>query len=105
MVIFSNASIVFIEGNYITKELFSYFVVITNMMYILFSFLSIYVIEKKGIDYTKNIGFIIFIFGCAGLFVSTHIDGYNISIYFNNFFRGCFHDRVFIKGGRCFSSS
>ncbi len=77
VVIYSNISIVFIHNNYINTEIFSYFLIADSMLYVLASFLSIYIIAKKGIDFTKNFGFMIFMFGCLGLFAVSCIDKYN----------------------------
>lgn len=78
VVIYSNISIVFVHNDYINKEVFSYFMIADSMLYVLASFLSIYIIAKKGIDFTKNFGFIIFMFGCLGLFAASCIDRHNI---------------------------
>lgn len=85
IVFLSNASIIFISNNYITKENFSYFITANSLTYIIASFCSIYIIDKKGIDFTKNIGFIVFITGSSSLFISSILDAENIIAILSSF--------------------
>lgn len=81
IVFFSNASIVFVNTN-LTLEKFSYFRSAFSGLYILFSFISVYIINKKGVDYTKNIGFVIFLIGSSGVLVASILDKENINMIF-----------------------
>lgn len=84
-VFFSNASVVFVDLH-MTLEEFTYSGTINSMFYIAASFLSIYLIAKKGIDSTKNAGFIIFTLGASGLFITTIIHNHIIYIIFSCIF-------------------
>lgn len=66
---FSNASIIFINHMGMQEEAFSFYQSANSASYILFSLLSILVINIKGIDFTKNIGFYIFAIGCIAMFL------------------------------------
>lgn len=81
VVFFSNASIVFV-GSQLTIEEFSYLRTTYSTLYIMSSFLSAYLISKKGVDYTKNLGFIIFLIGTFGLFTISVLNENNIHLIF-----------------------
>ncbi|MGB4191502.1 MAG: MFS transporter [Rickettsiales bacterium] len=80
---FSNASIIYVENLMMTKQEFSMYQTINAAIYIIFSFLSIRLIENKGIDYTKNIGFLLFIIGCLAMFIFSEENKTNYHNIFN----------------------
>lgn len=69
---FSNASIIYINHS-ITTDQFSYYQTLNSIIYVIFSFLSVYIIGKKGVDYTKNLGFGIFVAGSILTFITSHL--------------------------------
>lgn len=66
---FSNASIIFIDHLGLSRDKFTYYQSASSWIYIVFSFLSIKIIDKKGLQYTSTLGFIIFIVGCIAMFI------------------------------------
>ncbi len=77
---FANASVIFIDHLGVSKELFSYYQSLNSVVYIIFSFLSVIIINKRGIDYTNSIGFVIFIIGSLSFFIVRKIAPHNINI-------------------------
>lgn len=76
LLFFSNASVILVNRGMSIDE-FTYSNTINAICFIAASFLSIYMIDKKGLDYTKNIGYGIFLLGVLGLFAAAILD-YNI---------------------------
>jgi len=80
VVYIANLSIVFINHLGVDLETFSYYQATTMGTFIVFSLLSIKVIDLKGLDFTKNIGAILALIGTIILFTICLIDSTNINI-------------------------
>lgn len=80
VVYIANLSIVFV--NYLGMDLktFSYYQATTMGTFIIFSLLSIKVIDLKGLDYTKNVGAILALIGTIVFFIICQINPSNINI-------------------------
>ena len=80
VVYIANLSVIFM--NYIGMGLieFSYYQATTMLTFIIFSLFSIKLIDKKGLDYTKNLGGLLALIGSAGLYYISHIDDMDVNI-------------------------
>ncbi len=74
IVYITNLSIIFINHLGIDLSIYSYYQATTMGTFVIFSLLSVKLIEKKGIDFTKNLGGIVSIIGSLGLFFTSLID-------------------------------
>lgn len=80
VVYIANLSIIFINHIGMSLEKFSYYQATTMGTFIIFSLLSIKLIGKKGIDYTKNVGGLFALFGSIGLFTTSQIDVQDVNM-------------------------
>lgn len=80
VVYIANLSVVFINYLGMDLETFSYYQATTMGTFIIFSLLSIKIIDSKGIDYTKNIGAILALIGTTMLFIICLLDPSNINM-------------------------
>jgi len=80
VVYIANLSIIFMNHLGIDLKAFSYYQATTMGTFIIFSLLSIKLIGKKGIDYTKNLGSIVALIGSIGLFGIALIDKTNVNL-------------------------
>lgn len=80
VVYIANLSIILINHFGMDLTTFSYYQASTMGTFIIFSLLSIRLIGKKGLDYTKNLGSILTSIGVLGLFGISQIDVSNINI-------------------------
>ena len=79
---FSNASIIFVGHQVISEQVFSFYQTLNSAVFIVFSFLSIYITTKKDLDFTNNLGFFIFIFGSVSIFLYNILEVQNMNITF-----------------------
>jgi DHA1 family bicyclomycin/chloramphenicol resistance-like MFS transporter len=80
VVYIANLSIIFVNHVGMSIEKFSYYQATTMGTFIIFSLLSIKLIGKKGIDFTKNIGGLFALFGSIGLFITSQIDVLDVNM-------------------------
>lgn len=80
MVYIASLSIILINHFGLDLETFSYYQATTMGTFIIFSLISIKLIGKKGLDYTKNLGAIVSLIGTIGLFCISQINPENINI-------------------------
>lgn|GEM_PF-529422 len=78
VVYIANLSVIFVNHLGISLEDYSYYQATTMGIFVIFSFMSVYLITKKGLDFTKNIGGIFSIIGTISLFLVSIIDHTNI---------------------------
>jgi DHA1 family bicyclomycin/chloramphenicol resistance-like MFS transporter len=76
----ANLSVILINHMHMDLITFSYYQASTMGTFIVFSLISIKLIGKKGLDYTKNLGGIFAIIGSIGIFSISLIDKNNIDI-------------------------
>ena len=74
VVYIANLSVIFINHMGMDLRAFSYYQATTMGTFIVFSIVSIFLIDKKGIDYTKNLGGILAFIGSTGLFYTSQIN-------------------------------
>ncbi|MCC2646502.1 MAG: putative Permease of the major facilitator superfamily protein [Rickettsiaceae bacterium] len=76
----ANLSVIFI--NYLGMDLssFSYYQATTMATFVVFSLLSIKLIDKKGIDFTKNLGAILGLIGSVGVLYISYLNKNNVNI-------------------------
>lgn len=80
VVYIANLSIVLINHLGMDLNKFSYYQATTMGTFIIFSLLSIKIIAKKGLDYTKNLGGTLALIGSIALFSSVHWDESNVNL-------------------------
>ncbi len=80
VVYIASLSVILINHFGMDLKEFSYYQASTMTTFIVFSLLSIKMIGKKGLDYTKNLGGILALIGSIGLFCISQIDQTNINI-------------------------
>lgn len=66
----SNLSLIFINHLKVSPEIYGYYQASTMIAFFSFSYLSNYMIKKKGMDYTKNVGGTMLLMGTALLLAS-----------------------------------
>ncbi|MBX9805101.1 MAG: MFS transporter [Alphaproteobacteria bacterium] len=74
VVYIANISIIFVNHMDMSLELFSLYQASTMGTFIVFSLLSMKLIGKMGLDYTKNLGSFFTLIGAAGLFWTCQVD-------------------------------
>jgi DHA1 family bicyclomycin/chloramphenicol resistance-like MFS transporter len=74
VVYIANLSVIFVNHMGMGLEKFSYYQATTMGTFIIFSLWSVKLIQKRGIDYTKNLGGIIAIIGSISLFCTSQTD-------------------------------
>lgn len=77
-VFFTNASLIFKEYLGVDGEVYSFYQTLNNITYILFSFIGIKIVARKGIDFAKNLGLLFNIVGCYVLFIVVLLDDKNV---------------------------
>jgi DHA1 family bicyclomycin/chloramphenicol resistance-like MFS transporter len=80
VVYIANLSVIFVNHIGMSLEKFSYYQATTMGTFIVFSLLSIKLIGKKGIDFTKNVGGMFALFGSIGLFSTSLIDVQDVTM-------------------------
>jgi DHA1 family bicyclomycin/chloramphenicol resistance-like MFS transporter len=80
MVYIANLSIILINHFGLDLKTFSYYQATTMGTFIIFSLISIKLIGRKGLDYTKNLGAIVSLIGTIGLFCISQIDEKEVNI-------------------------
>ena len=80
IVYIANLSVILINHLGMDLVTCSYYQATTMGMFIIFSLLSVRLIDKKGVDYTKNIGGILTIIGSILLFTVSQLDKTNVNI-------------------------
>lgn len=74
IVYITNLSVIFINHLGISLTDYSYYQASTMGTFVIFSFFSVKLISKKGMDFTKNLGGALSIIGATGLFIVSIID-------------------------------
>ncbi len=74
IVYITNLSVIFINHLGISLANYSYYQASTMGIFVIFSFLSVKLISKKGMDFTKNIGGVLSIIGAISLFLVSMFD-------------------------------
>lgn len=77
-VFFTNASLIFKEDMGVSREVYSFYQSLNNITYILFSFVGIKIVARKGIDFAKNLGLLFNIIGCYALFIVVLLNDKNV---------------------------
>jgi len=77
IVYIANLSVIFINHIGMTLEVFSYHQASTMLTFIIFSLLSIKLINKYGIDRTKNLGTILCTLGACGLLLVSLVNDHD----------------------------
>lgn len=80
VVYIANLSVIFVNHIGMSLEKFSYYQATTMGTFIVFSLLSIKLISKKGMDFTKNVGGMFALFGSIGLFSTSLIDVQDVTM-------------------------
>ncbi len=80
VVYIANLSVIFVNHIGMSLEKFSYYQATTMGTFIIFSLLSIKLIGKKGLDYTKNLGGLVALTGAIGLFYISQIDMLDVNM-------------------------
>ena len=80
VVYIANLSVILINHMNMDLVTFSYYQASTMTTFIIFSLLSVRLIDKKGMDYTKNLGFILMTIGSVGIFAISKIDHSNVNV-------------------------
>jgi DHA1 family bicyclomycin/chloramphenicol resistance-like MFS transporter len=76
----ANLSVIFVNHMGMSLERFSYYQATTMGTFIIFSLLSIKLIGKKGLDYTKNLGGLLALMGAIGIFYISQTDKMNVNM-------------------------
>jgi DHA1 family bicyclomycin/chloramphenicol resistance-like MFS transporter len=76
----ANLSVIFINHLGMDLESFGYYQATTMATFVIFSLLSIKLIDKKGIDFTKNLGAILGLIGSVGVYYISYFDKNNVNI-------------------------
>jgi MFS transporter, DHA1 family, multidrug resistance protein len=74
VVYITNLSVIFVNHLGMALEDYSYYQATTMGVFVIFSYLSVWMIGKKGLDFTKNLGGIISIIGTVSLFLVSVLD-------------------------------
>ena len=69
-----NLSVIFVNHLGMKLEVYSLAQASTMTSFVIFSLLSIKLIAKKGVDFTKNIGAVLLFLGAFGLFITSLVD-------------------------------
>lgn len=98
VVYIANLSIIFVNHLGIALEDYSYYQATTMGVFVIFSYLSVWFIGKKGLDFTKNIGGIISIIGTISLLI--------VSVFYHtNAVAICFSMGIIAAGGSLMSGT
>ncbi|MBM3467943.1 MAG: multidrug effflux MFS transporter [Alphaproteobacteria bacterium] len=80
VVYIANLSVIFVNHIGMSLEKFSYYQATTMGTFIIFSLVSIKLIGKKGLDYTKNLGGLLAFIGSVGLFYTSQAHLTNVTM-------------------------
>lgn len=70
----SNLSLIFINYLGVSADVYGYYQASTMIAFFVFSYLSSHMIQRKGLDYTKNLGGIILLIGTISLCITAIIN-------------------------------
>lgn len=74
IVYITNLSVIFINHLGLSVDVYGYYQASTMASFVIFSLLSVKIITTKGVNFTKNLGFILSIIGSCALFLISMID-------------------------------